>query len=98
MVFAFVGQRSKTRSATRAQEVVLASATFDEEGRILVTPDGLLPCRKITDSYLERVSFPMHEKTFTADVLGHRRSMIRSTWAILYSVGFLGSLTAGQPY
>lgn len=59
MGFAIFGRRSKTQSATRAQQVVLASATFDEDGRILVTSEGLLPCRKITDSYRERVSCPV---------------------------------------
>lgn len=54
-IFALLGQRSKARSADRAQQVVLACATFDEDGRIMVTPDGLLPCRKITNSYIERV-------------------------------------------
>lgn len=53
--FALVGQRSRQRSADRAQQVVLACATFDAEGRLMVTPEGLLPCQKITDSYLERV-------------------------------------------
>ena len=56
MILAILGQRSKRKSATRAQEVILASATFDMEGRIMVNPEGLLPCEKITNSYLERVS------------------------------------------
>ena len=56
MIIAILGQRSKRKSATRAQEVILASATFDMEGRIMVNPEGLLPCEKITNSYHERVS------------------------------------------
>jgi hypothetical protein len=33
---------------------VLASATFDHDGKILVTPEGLLPCQKITRQYNQR--------------------------------------------
>ncbi|CAD6580433.1 MAG: hypothetical protein ASARMPREDX12_009564 [Alectoria sarmentosa] len=54
VILSVIGQRSRKRSADRAQQVVLACATFDPEGRIMVTPEGLLPCRKITDSYNER--------------------------------------------
>ncbi|KAL7624461.1 hypothetical protein AAE478_006026 [Parahypoxylon ruwenzoriense] len=42
------------RSASKAQQVVLAAAVFDRTGRILVTPDGLLPSEKITDTYVEK--------------------------------------------
>ena len=55
VVFSLIGQRSRQRSADRAQQVVLACAIFDPEGRLMVTPEGLMPCRKITDSYNERV-------------------------------------------
>ncbi|KAI0483991.1 FAD dependent oxidoreductase-domain-containing protein [Xylariaceae sp. FL0804] len=40
--------------ASKAQQVVLAAAVFDSAGRILVSPDGLLPSEKITDTYIER--------------------------------------------
>lgn len=52
---AILGQRSRKLSADRAQEVVLACATFDMDGQLMVTPAGLLPCQKITDSFTERV-------------------------------------------
>jgi hypothetical protein len=42
-------------SARRAQQVVLAAAIFDNENRILVTPEGCLPNKKITESWVERV-------------------------------------------
>lgn len=42
------------RYADKAQQVVLAAAIFDQTGRILVTPDGLLPSEKITDTYVEK--------------------------------------------
>ncbi|OQN99051.1 hypothetical protein B0A48_14912 [Cryoendolithus antarcticus] len=44
--------RSKAHHAKkRAQKVVLASAVFDADGRILVNTDGTLPTREITDKY-----------------------------------------------
>lgn len=55
MALALLGQRSRKLSADRAQQVVLACATYDMDGKLMVTPEGLLPSRKITDSYAERV-------------------------------------------
>ena len=55
MALPLIGQHSRKLSADRAQQVVLACATFDMDGKLMVTPEGLLPCREITDSYAERV-------------------------------------------
>jgi NO-binding membrane sensor protein with MHYT domain len=44
------------RYATKAQQVVLATAVFDRQGRVLVSPDGLLPSQKITDSFTDKMS------------------------------------------
>ncbi|KAI1366377.1 hypothetical protein F5Y08DRAFT_137105 [Xylaria arbuscula] len=41
-------------NASKARNVVLATAIFDRAGRILVSPDGLLPSEKITDTYIEK--------------------------------------------
>ncbi|GAO48507.1 hypothetical protein SAICODRAFT_92499 [Saitoella complicata NRRL Y-17804] len=38
----------------RAQQVVLASAIFDHEGRVMVTTDGMFPNREITDQFHEK--------------------------------------------
>ncbi|KAB2575105.1 hypothetical protein BFW01_g8254 [Lasiodiplodia theobromae] len=46
--------RRRKQLADRAQHVVLASATFDPDGKILVTQEGLLPCQKITRKYNQR--------------------------------------------
>jgi NO-binding membrane sensor protein with MHYT domain len=54
MVFALLTQRRKKQLADRAQHVVLASATFDPDGKILVTQEGLLPSQKITKQYNQR--------------------------------------------
>ncbi|KAI1210521.1 FAD dependent oxidoreductase-domain-containing protein [Annulohypoxylon truncatum] len=42
------------RRENKAQQIVLGVAVFDKSGRILVSPDGLLPSEKITDTYVER--------------------------------------------
>lgn len=39
---------------TRSQKVMLACAMFDPDGRILVTTEGVLPTREITDKYQTR--------------------------------------------
>ncbi|KAI0518558.1 hypothetical protein F5B22DRAFT_70670 [Xylaria bambusicola] len=41
-------------NASKSRHVVLAAAIFDRNGRILVSPDGLLPSEKITDTYIEK--------------------------------------------
>jgi hypothetical protein len=38
----------------RAQQVVLAIATFDPEGRLLVSQSGLMPCQTITHQFHQR--------------------------------------------
>ncbi|KAK4575291.1 hypothetical protein LTR86_001144 [Recurvomyces mirabilis] len=39
---------------TRSRKVMLACAMFDPDGRILVTTEGVLPAREITDKYQHR--------------------------------------------
>ncbi|KAI1095142.1 hypothetical protein F5B19DRAFT_504583 [Rostrohypoxylon terebratum] len=41
-------------TSNKAQQIVLGVAVFDKSGRILVSPDGLLPNEKITDTYVEK--------------------------------------------
>lgn len=48
--------RIMRRYAVKAQQIVLAAVVFDQSGRIMVNPDGLLPSEKITDTYVERTS------------------------------------------
>ncbi|KAI9806178.1 MAG: hypothetical protein M1825_006293 [Sarcosagium campestre] len=55
-VMAFLAHKKKRTSASKAQQVVLASITFDPDGRLLVTPEGILPSQQITSSYLNTSS------------------------------------------
>ncbi|KAF2399062.1 hypothetical protein EJ06DRAFT_563392, partial [Trichodelitschia bisporula] len=52
--FVLLTQRRKRLLADRAQHVVLAVATFDPDGRLLVTHEGLLPAQKVTDHFNTR--------------------------------------------
>ncbi|KAK7177820.1 mhyt domain signaling, partial [Paraphaeosphaeria sporulosa] len=51
------------RQAKRAREVVLAALIRDEHGKILVTQDGLPPCRIITTEFYRsvRLSFSLYD-------------------------------------
>lgn len=56
-----VAQYRRRLAANRAQKVALAAAYFDPDGRLMVSPEGLLPSTQITDTYIERVDtvFPL---------------------------------------
>ncbi|KAI9801284.1 MAG: hypothetical protein M1833_002854 [Piccolia ochrophora] len=54
LILAILARRHRRQSADRVQQVVLACATFDPNGRLLVTPEGLLPSQTITKSYTEK--------------------------------------------
>ncbi|KAK8093623.1 hypothetical protein PG997_000308 [Apiospora hydei] len=66
------------KTATKAQQIVLAAAVFDRAGRILVTPDGLLPSEKVTDTYIERT----HDDVFNvANPLFHWMYRVSRNWS-----------------
>ncbi|KAG9384879.1 hypothetical protein A1F94_004426 [Pyrenophora tritici-repentis] len=50
----FIKQRQRRMERNRAQQVVLAIATFDPEGRLLVSQGGLMPCQTITQRFHQR--------------------------------------------
>lgn len=49
--------KARINSAKKAQQVVLAAAVFDPQGRILINRNGFLPSESITDTFLDKV-FP----------------------------------------
>ncbi|KAJ5803043.1 uncharacterized protein N7503_005493 [Penicillium pulvis] len=51
---AVVSGGNRRRSTTRAHQLVLACAYFDPSGRVMVTPQALLPTKKIVDHYIGR--------------------------------------------
>ncbi|KAF2083843.1 hypothetical protein K490DRAFT_50619, partial [Saccharata proteae CBS 121410] len=90
-------QRRRKQLADRAQHVVLASATFDPDGRLLVTQEGLLPCQKITRRYNQRsfadefnVAHPVFQWIFrvtynwdsVADLVGIMRTHLRAVGSL----------------
>ncbi|KAH8150696.1 uncharacterized protein LAJ45_05392 [Morchella importuna] len=55
MLFFAIGvKRARAQKYNRAQKIVLASATFDPLGRLMVLPDGILPTKEITDAFREK--------------------------------------------
>ncbi|KAG9255851.1 uncharacterized protein F5Z01DRAFT_619059 [Emericellopsis atlantica] len=46
--------RSMRKSARTAQQINLAAAVFDKQGRVLVDTNGLMPSMVVTDSFLEK--------------------------------------------
>lgn len=54
-VCAVIAGGNRRRSSALAHQIVLSSAFFDPEGRIMVTPEAFLPTRKIVDHYIGRV-------------------------------------------
>ncbi|RFU36173.1 hypothetical protein B7463_g155, partial [Scytalidium lignicola] len=54
LALTLVAQHRRRLAADRAQKVSLAAAYFDPDGRLMVSPEGLLPSRKITDAFIER--------------------------------------------
>lgn len=80
--------RLMQRYANKAQQVVLASAVFDKHGRVLVSPDGLLPSEKITDSFLEKTP----QDSFTvAHPLFHWMFQASRNWSSITSI--IGGIT-----
>ncbi|KAH7141767.1 hypothetical protein EDB81DRAFT_797583 [Dactylonectria macrodidyma] len=51
---AILRARNIRKSALRAQQITLGAAVFDNSGRILVDPDGVIPSTVVTDSFLEK--------------------------------------------
>jgi NO-binding membrane sensor protein with MHYT domain len=61
VVISVLSARTMKNYAIKAQQVVLAVAVFDRHGRILVSPDGLLPSEKVTETFPQK----SHDNVFT---------------------------------
>lgn len=81
--FATYTAHTMKRYACKAQQIVLAAAVFDKNGRVLVSPDGLLPSEKITDSFLEKTP----QDSFTvAHPLFHWMFQASRNWSSITSI------------
>ena len=56
VLIAYNSYRSWRGLADRAQGITLALAVFDEQGRLMVSSEGIVPCRRIANSKIESVS------------------------------------------
>ncbi|KAL8700546.1 MAG: hypothetical protein Q9201_005397 [Fulgogasparrea decipioides] len=65
VTIAVFAQRLRTRSAHRAQQIALASIIFDTDGKLMVTPDGRLPFRKIMKTYSFSEIFNIDHSVFS---------------------------------
>ncbi|KAK0116896.1 hypothetical protein ONS96_012742 [Cadophora gregata f. sp. sojae] len=87
-------QSRMLRAARRAEQVVLAAAIFDDQGRLCVTHEGFLPRQKIANSWFERsmddvfgIAHPVFQWIFRAShnwgaishlIPGMRRHLLRT--------------------
>lgn len=53
LTIAVITRSQVLRNAKKAKQIVLASAIFDNSGRIMVKPEGSLPSQTITKTYIE---------------------------------------------
>ena len=54
LVVVVIREKKVRVTRTRAQQLVLACAYFDDNGRVMLTPEGALPCQKITNRFVEK--------------------------------------------
>lgn len=95
---AIIAGGNRRRSDTRARQIVLACAYFDPAGRVMVTPQALLPTRKIVDHYIGRVSLDIAiPVTRISDLFEFRRlsRMTSSLVRITLSSGLSGLVEIG---
>ncbi|TVY78348.1 Signaling protein [Lachnellula suecica] len=103
--FALLSQAKRVQFARRARQVTLTTAIFNNEGKLLVAPDGMIPTRKVTNAYLERsvndqfgVSNPIFHWIFRTtfnwasiiDLIPTMRAHLRRTGIITHRIGATG--------
>ncbi|KAI1858907.1 hypothetical protein JX265_005117 [Neoarthrinium moseri] len=78
VIVSVLSARTMRRYATKAHQVSLALAVFDRQGRILVSPDGLLPSEKVAETFPQR----SHDDFFsTAHPLFHWMFRASRSWS-----------------
>ncbi|CAO2658621.1 Nn.00g063440.m01.CDS01 [Neocucurbitaria sp. VM-36] len=100
----FLNQREQKMLKDRAQQVVLAVAIFDTEGRLLVSQSGLMPCQTITQQFHQRTfddefntSHPVFQWLFRVSKnWGGISDLIPSMREHLEMIGFLQASSATQ--
>lgn len=98
LLLVFLGQRSRNRSANKAQQVVLACIIFNENGKVMVDADGLVPSHKITESFSGRVSVDnlICQRKLKPRISRPLRMFLTQT--IQSSPGYFALLGHGQPF
>lgn len=57
LAFGVVSGKKRVTMMHRVQKITLVSASFDDDGRLMVLADGTLPTTVITDRFKEKVVF-----------------------------------------
>jgi len=55
LLVTILGQQHLDLLRNKDQQIAIAVVIFDEEGKVMITPAGYLPHRRITSTYLEKV-------------------------------------------
>ncbi|KIX08420.1 uncharacterized protein Z518_03076 [Rhinocladiella mackenziei CBS 650.93] len=84
LIVASIRGRNKRSARIKAQRLVLACAYFDEDGKLMVTQEGILPSEKITNRYVE--------KTFGEDELNRSQSTFLWIFKASHNWGVLKDL------
>jgi len=77
-ILAISSARTRKGYTSKAQRVTLAAAVFDRYGRILVTPDGLLPSEEVMSTFIQR---SQHDVFSTGHPLFHWVFQASRNWS-----------------
>ncbi|KAK0648286.1 hypothetical protein B0T16DRAFT_455770 [Cercophora newfieldiana] len=82
-ILAISSARTRKGYTSKAQRVTLAAAVFDRYGRILVTPDGLLPSEEVMSTFIQR---SQHDVFSTGHPLFHWVFQASRNWSSIASL------------
>jgi len=77
-VLAISSARARRGYTSKAQRVTLVAAVFDRYGRILVTPDGLLPSEEVMSTFIQKTQYDVFN---TAHPLFHWVYQASRNWS-----------------